>query len=116
MLELSRITRRVITARMRYQRLRNHELELMRSIIDDENEHAGTQLKEIDLQIGALRNMLDEGGVTGIGDKGCRFDPSVFHDDSEPWRESSSSDVGSILFVYGSASDSGSVAGCGDDE
>ncbi|KAG1721837.1 hypothetical protein EDB19DRAFT_1835272 [Suillus lakei] len=84
MLELSRVTRRVVTARMRYQRLRIHELDLIKSILDDENEQTGTQLKTIDSQIGALRNMLDEGGVTEIGDKGRRkFDPSVLHD--EPW-------------------------------
>ncbi|KAG1741653.1 hypothetical protein EDB19DRAFT_1828007 [Suillus lakei] len=50
MLELSRITRRTIAARMRYQRLRSHELELIKSITDDELEQSKTQLNAVDQQ------------------------------------------------------------------
>ncbi|KAG2112425.1 hypothetical protein DEU56DRAFT_762052 [Suillus clintonianus] len=86
MLELSRITRRAITARMRYQRLRSRELDLIRSILVDETEVSQTQLKGIDLQIGSIRNLLQDAGISEIGNKGCRFDPG----ESGPWCESSS--------------------------
>ncbi|KAG1765299.1 hypothetical protein EV702DRAFT_1051056 [Suillus placidus] len=66
MLELSRITRRTIAARIRYQCLRSCELDLIKSIVEDEKELTETQLKGIDLQIGSIRNMLQDGGVTAI--------------------------------------------------
>lgn len=86
MLELSRITRRAIAARMWYQHLRSRELDLIKSILEDEQDLAQTQIKGIDVQIGSLRNILQDAGVTAIGNKGCRFEPS----DIGPWCESSS--------------------------
>ncbi|KAG2133211.1 uncharacterized protein EDB93DRAFT_1254982 [Suillus bovinus] len=86
MLELSRITRRAIATRMRYRRLRSRELDLIKSILEDEQDLAQTQMKGIDVQIGSLCNILQDAGVTVIGNKGCRFEPS----DIGPWCESSS--------------------------
>ncbi|KIK49038.1 hypothetical protein CY34DRAFT_7719 [Suillus luteus UH-Slu-Lm8-n1] len=88
MLELSRITRRAITARMRYQRLRSRELDLMNTILGDEQDLAQTHLKAVDVQIGSIRNTLQDAGVGVIGKNGCRFDPG----DNGPWCESSSDD------------------------
>ncbi|KAG1804197.1 hypothetical protein EV424DRAFT_1351376, partial [Suillus variegatus] len=51
MLELSRITRRAIAARMWYQHLRSRELDLIKSILEDEQDLAQTQIKGIDVQI-----------------------------------------------------------------
>ncbi|KAG2135987.1 hypothetical protein DEU56DRAFT_913077 [Suillus clintonianus] len=85
MLELSRITRRAIAARMRYQRLRSRELDLIRSICVDETELCQTQLNEVDVQIGSIRNMLQVGGAAAIGSTGCRFEPG----DTGSWCESS---------------------------
>lgn len=78
MLELSRITRRAIAARMRYQRIRSHKLDLIKSILEDETEMSQKHMNCIDLQIGSLRNMLQDGGVTVIGNKGCRSDRSDY--------------------------------------
>ncbi|KAG1890009.1 hypothetical protein F4604DRAFT_1914549 [Suillus subluteus] len=68
-LELSRVTRRVIAAKARLQRLRSLELELIKSINDDELEITKQELTATDLQIGYLRNELDDAGVV-IGDRG----------------------------------------------
>jgi hypothetical protein len=106
MLELSRITRRTIAARMRYQRLRSHELDLMKSILQDETELSQKQLIDVDLQIGAIRNVIQDGGVTEIGDKGSRFDPS---DREALWCESSTSDAEDELIDI---SDCGGSAVC----
>ncbi|KAG1820655.1 hypothetical protein EV424DRAFT_1347156 [Suillus variegatus] len=76
MLELSRITRRAIAARLRYQRLRSRELDLIKSILDDETELCQTQLSGVDVQIGSIRNMLQDAGVAQIGSTGSRFDPN----------------------------------------
>ncbi|KAG1791084.1 uncharacterized protein HD556DRAFT_1486976 [Suillus plorans] len=100
MLELSRVTRRVIATRLRYQRLRAHELDLMKSIHDDETELTTTELKTIDLQIGTIRNMLREGGVVAIGNMGYGFDPG----DHELHQSSDASDNESIRML-GSGSD-----------
>ncbi|KAG1790667.1 uncharacterized protein HD556DRAFT_1310451 [Suillus plorans] len=54
MLELSRITRRAIAARLRYQCLRSRELDLIKSILDDETELCQTQLSGVDVQIGSI--------------------------------------------------------------
>ncbi|KAG1798819.1 uncharacterized protein HD556DRAFT_1305694 [Suillus plorans] len=78
MLELSRITRRAIATRMRYQCIRSHELDLIKSILEDETEMSQKHMNCIDLQIGSLRNMLHDGGMTVIGNKGCRFDRSDY--------------------------------------
>ncbi|KAG1894088.1 uncharacterized protein F5891DRAFT_1195649 [Suillus fuscotomentosus] len=86
MLELSRITRRAIATRMRYQRLCSRELDLIKSILEDEQDLAQTQMKGFDVQIGSLRNILQDAGVMAIGNKGCRSEPS----DIGPWCESSS--------------------------
>ncbi|KAG1853533.1 hypothetical protein C8R48DRAFT_675806 [Suillus tomentosus] len=77
MLELSRITRRALAARVRYQRLRAHELDLIKSILEEETELSQKQIHSIDLQIGSIRNMLQDGGVTSIGNKG--FPPGIYH-------------------------------------
>ncbi|KAG2138495.1 hypothetical protein DEU56DRAFT_755796 [Suillus clintonianus] len=69
-LELSRITRRAIAARMRYQRLRCRELDLIRAILEGEEDLSQTEMKGIDAQIGAIRNILEDAGVTAIGNKG----------------------------------------------
>lgn len=87
MLKLSRMTRRAIAARIRYQRLRCRELDLIKSILEDETEVSQSQLKGIDLQIGSICNTLQDQGMT-VGGQGCRFDPS----DIGPWVESSSDD------------------------
>ncbi|KAG2062959.1 hypothetical protein BDR04DRAFT_1123586 [Suillus decipiens] len=63
MLELSRVTRQAITARMQYQRIRYHELDLIKSILHDENELAQTQLIAVDTQISSLQNALKDGEV-----------------------------------------------------
>ncbi|KAG2739785.1 hypothetical protein P692DRAFT_20881481 [Suillus brevipes Sb2] len=93
MLELSRITRRAIAARMRYQRIRSHELDLIKSILEDETEVSRKHMNSIDLQIGSLRNMLHDGGTTVIGSKGCRGDRSDY---GQAWWESSDSSDSSI--------------------
>ncbi|KAG1774374.1 hypothetical protein EV702DRAFT_1200387 [Suillus placidus] len=62
MLELSHITRRALATRLRYQCLRAHELDLMKSIHEDETELTQTDLKDVDLQIGSIRNLLHNGG------------------------------------------------------
>ncbi|KAG2117455.1 hypothetical protein DEU56DRAFT_761385 [Suillus clintonianus] len=69
-LELSRITRRAIAARMRYQRLRCRELDLIRAILEGEEDLSQTEMKGIDAQIGAICNILEDAGVTAIGNKG----------------------------------------------
>ncbi|KAG1853883.1 hypothetical protein DFJ58DRAFT_728010 [Suillus subalutaceus] len=69
MLELSRITRRAIAARMRYQHIHSHELDLIKSTLEDETQVSQKHMNSIDLQFGSLRNMLHDGGVTVIGNK-----------------------------------------------
>ncbi|KAG1898260.1 uncharacterized protein F5891DRAFT_981917 [Suillus fuscotomentosus] len=54
MLELSWVTRRVIAAKVRYQRLHSIELELIKSINDDELKITRKELTATDLQIGSL--------------------------------------------------------------
>ncbi|KAG2156323.1 hypothetical protein DEU56DRAFT_750864 [Suillus clintonianus] len=100
MLELSRVTRRAIATRLRYQRLRAHELDLMKSIHEDETELTQTELKTVDHQIGSIRNMLREGGVVAIGDDGHGFDPG----DHEPRRASGSSDNESVHMIESGSS------------
>ncbi|KAG1868225.1 uncharacterized protein F5891DRAFT_987536 [Suillus fuscotomentosus] len=94
MLELSRITRRAIAARLRYQRLRSRELDLIKSILDDETELCQTQLSGVDVQIGSIRNMLQDAGVAQIGSMGSRFDPN---DAAGPWCESSSDEESAAI-------------------
>ncbi|KIK36571.1 hypothetical protein CY34DRAFT_16301 [Suillus luteus UH-Slu-Lm8-n1] len=106
MLELSRITHRAFSARIRYQRLRSHKLDLIKSLLNDEQELVQTHIRGIDLQIGALRNTLEDAGVMEVGNKGCRFDPS----DHVDWCESDSSKDGSIL-CDSDAGESVSVSG-----
>lgn len=106
MLELSRITRRAIAARMRYQRIRSHELDLMKSILEDETVLSQQDIHSLDLQIGSIRHMLHSGGATVIGNKGSKPDPGN-HD--QAWCESSDDDS-SIVGSDGSRSVSGS--GC----
>jgi hypothetical protein len=72
MLELSRISRRALAARMEYQRLRTEELGLITSILRDELEESRSCLIKADLQIGSLRNNLYDAGVSVIGNKGRR--------------------------------------------
>ncbi|KAG2343420.1 hypothetical protein BDR05DRAFT_1059641 [Suillus weaverae] len=71
-LKFSHITRRAFAARIRYKRLRSHELELMKSIIDDEIQRSKTQMNAIDLQIGATEGMLRYAGVD-IESKECKL-------------------------------------------
>ncbi|KAG2048806.1 hypothetical protein BDR06DRAFT_1012727 [Suillus hirtellus] len=54
MLELSRITRWALAARVRYQRLCAHELDLIKSILEEETELSQKQIHGIDLQIGSI--------------------------------------------------------------
>ncbi|KAG1816035.1 uncharacterized protein BJ212DRAFT_1299884 [Suillus subaureus] len=91
MLELSCITCWSITARMWYQCLCSHELDLMKSILGDEQDLAQAHLKVVDVQIGSIHNTLQDAGVGVIGKNGCRFDPG----DNGPWCESSSNDLDS---------------------
>jgi hypothetical protein len=104
MLELSRITRRAIAARMRYQRIRSHELDLIKSILEDKTEMSRKHINSVDLQIGTLRNMLHDGGVAVIGNKGCRSDRSN-HD--KAWCESGSDSSDSLIDDSRSACESG---------
>ncbi|KAG1902398.1 uncharacterized protein F5891DRAFT_978713 [Suillus fuscotomentosus] len=78
MLELSRVTCRAISARMQYQCIHSHELDLMKSILEDETTQSQQDIHSLDLQIGSLRHMLHAGRVTviGIGHKGCKLDPN----------------------------------------
>lgn len=111
MLELSRVTRRAISARMRYQRIRSHELDLMKSILEDETTLSQQDIHSLDLQIGSLRHMLHAGGVTVIGHKGCKLDPN---DHGQAWCESSDDDDSSIFGSDGSRS--ACESGCASDE
>ncbi|KAG1822448.1 uncharacterized protein BJ212DRAFT_1296511 [Suillus subaureus] len=88
MLKLSHITCWAITTRMWYQHLCSHELDLMKSILGDEQDLAQAHLKVVDVQIGSIRNTLQDVGVGVIGKNGCRFDPG----DNGPWCKSSSDD------------------------
>ncbi|KAG1897046.1 uncharacterized protein F5891DRAFT_1192470 [Suillus fuscotomentosus] len=105
MLELSRITRRALATRLRYQRIRAHELQLIMSIHEDETELTQTELKDIDLQIGSIRNMLRDGGMVTIGDRGHEFDPGD-DDDRKPWRASRSSDNESVRILTSGSDES----------
>ncbi|KAG2050284.1 hypothetical protein BDR06DRAFT_974656 [Suillus hirtellus] len=69
MLELSPMTHQAIATRIRYQRLYSHELDLIKSILEDETEVSQSQLKGIDLQIGSICNLLQDQGVT-VGSQG----------------------------------------------
>ncbi|KAG2125115.1 hypothetical protein DEU56DRAFT_759443 [Suillus clintonianus] len=93
MLELSRITRRAIAARIRYQRLRSRELDLIKGILVDETELCQTQLTGVDTQIGSIRNMLGVGGAAAIWSAGAKFDPD---DAAGSWCESSSDESNAI--------------------
>ncbi|KAG1822444.1 uncharacterized protein BJ212DRAFT_1296508 [Suillus subaureus] len=73
---------------MWYQHLCSHELDLMKSILGDEQDLAQAHLKVVDVQIGSIRNTLQDVGVGVIGKNGCRFDPG----NNGPWCESSSDD------------------------
>lgn len=95
MLELSRITRRATSARLRYQRLCSRELDLIKSILEDETELCKTQLTSVDAQIGSIRNMLQDAGVPAIGSAGSRFDCN----DAGPWCESSSDEESLVIAV-----------------
>ncbi|KAG2755640.1 hypothetical protein P692DRAFT_20815171 [Suillus brevipes Sb2] len=53
-----------------YQRLWSHELDLIKGLHTDEIELSAKHLNGIDLQIGSIRNLLQDRGVTAIGDKG----------------------------------------------
>ncbi|KAJ8588883.1 hypothetical protein M405DRAFT_818932 [Rhizopogon salebrosus TDB-379] len=53
-LELSHITRRTIAARLRYQRLRAHELDLIKSILEDEKDLSQRQLNERHLELSRI--------------------------------------------------------------
>ncbi|KAG1880035.1 hypothetical protein F4604DRAFT_1954020 [Suillus subluteus] len=99
MLELSRITRRAFATRIRFQRLRSHELELMKSLADDEIEQVKTQINAIDLQIGSIEGMICEGEVD-IESKGCSLSEDNIrmfsgdnHGSEASWREKDSCDV-----------------------
>lgn len=58
----------------------------MKSILEDETELCQTQLGGVDVQIGFIRNMLQDAGVVAIGSTGSRFDSN----EAGPWCESSS--------------------------
>jgi hypothetical protein len=76
MLKLSRITRCALAARLCYQRLRSRELDIMKSILEDEIEMCQSQLSGVDLQIGSLQNTLEVEGVTAMmGGTYSRLDP-----------------------------------------
>ncbi|KAG1844503.1 hypothetical protein DFJ58DRAFT_802474 [Suillus subalutaceus] len=99
MLELSRITRRAFAARIQFQRLRSHELELMKSLVDDEIEQVKTQINAIDLQIGSIEGMIREGEVD-IESKECSLSEDNIrmfcgddHGSEASWREKDSCDV-----------------------
>ncbi|KAG2030494.1 hypothetical protein BDR03DRAFT_987041 [Suillus americanus] len=98
MLELSRITHWALAARVCYQCLHAHKLDLIKSILEEETELSQKQINGIDLQIGSIRNMLQDGGVRSVGNKGCKFDPS----DRRSWCESSVSVSDDDGLMFGS--------------
>ncbi|KAG1781195.1 hypothetical protein EV702DRAFT_1042326 [Suillus placidus] len=109
MLEFSRMTRRAFAARIRYQRLRSHELELMKSIVDNEIQRSKTQMVAIDLQIGSTEGMLRDAGVD-IESKECKLSKDNIrmfsgddHGSEADWQEDDSCDV-TISFASGSGS------------
>lgn len=107
MLELSRITRRAFAARIRFQHLRSHELELMKSLVDDEIEQVKTQINAIDTQISS--RMVCEGEVD-IESKWCgSSEDNIWmfsgddHGSDASWRKKDPCDV-TISFTSGSGS------------
>ncbi|KAG1899870.1 uncharacterized protein F5891DRAFT_381954, partial [Suillus fuscotomentosus] len=109
MLQLSQISHQAISARMRYQRVRIHELDMIRSILNDENELAQKQMKMIESQIAHLRNALEADGVTGIGN---RFDPGDYRQATHE----SFSDIGTDIHIPMTSESDSVVSGCADDE
>jgi hypothetical protein len=105
MLELSRVTRRALATRLRYQRIRAQELELMKSIHEDETELTQTELKDVDLQIRSIQTMLCDGGLVAIGSRGYEFDPGD-DGDHKSWRASHSSDNESVCILTSGSSGS----------
>jgi hypothetical protein len=87
MLELSQVTHQATTVRMQYQCIRHYELDLIKSILHDENELAQMQLIAIDMQISSLQNSLEDGEVpvAEIGRKG----PGCIYGYDPAWGESS---------------------------
>ncbi|KAG2052213.1 hypothetical protein BDR06DRAFT_997738 [Suillus hirtellus] len=111
MLELSYVTRRAFAARIRYGRLRSHELDLMRSIVEYENEQSKIQINAIDLQINSLKDTLRDAGVD-MESKECRLSKDNIRmfsgdddDDEASWQEDDSCDVTFSFGSSGSGSD-----------
>lgn len=109
MLELSYVTRRAFAARIRYARLRSHELELMKSIVEYENEQSKIQINAIDLQINSLKDTLRDAGVD-MESKECRLSKDNIRmfagdDDEASWQEDDSCDVTFSFGSSGSGSD-----------
>ncbi|KAG1843633.1 hypothetical protein C8R48DRAFT_780613 [Suillus tomentosus] len=111
MLELSYVTRRAFAARIRYGRLRSHELDLMKSIVEYENEQSKIQINAIDLQINSLKDTLRDGGVD-MESKECRLSKDNVRmfsgdddDDEASWQEDDSCDVTFSFGSSGSGSD-----------
>ncbi|KAG2116415.1 uncharacterized protein F5147DRAFT_672605, partial [Suillus discolor] len=111
MLELSYVTRRAFAARIRYARLRSHELELMKSIVEYENEQSKIQINAIDLQISSLKDTLRDAGVD-MESKECRLSKDNIRmfsgdddDDEASWQEDDSCDVTFSFGSSGSGSD-----------
>jgi hypothetical protein len=109
MLQLSQISHRAISARMRYQQVRIHELDMIKSILNDENELAQKQMKAIKSQMAHLRNALEADGVAGIGN---RLNPGDYR---QAGRESFS-DAGTDVHIPMSSESDSVVSGCADDE
>jgi hypothetical protein len=102
LLELSQITCRTFATRVCYQHLYTHKLDLIKSILKEETMQSQKQIYGVDLQIGSILKMLQDGGVMLIGKKVCRFDPN----DYGPWCESpvSVSDDNSSMLRFDAAS------------
>ncbi|KAG2065264.1 hypothetical protein BDR04DRAFT_185527 [Suillus decipiens] len=98
-LELSRVTRRAFAAEIRYQRLRSHELDLMKSLVDSKIEQIKTQINAVDVQISAIEGMLRDAEVDIESKEGKLSEDNIRmlsgddHDSEANWQENDSGDV-----------------------
>ena len=71
-LELARVSREVYIAKMRYQRLRMRELEMMKAVMGDELEETQGYLNQMDGQVGEIHEDLF-GGLAESGSNAERW-------------------------------------------
>jgi hypothetical protein len=109
MLQFSQISHCAISARMQYQQVCIHKLDMIKSILNDENELAQKQMKIIESQMAHLHNALEADGVAGIGN---RLNPGDY---CQAGRESFS-DAGMNIHIPMSSESDSVVSGCADDK